>query len=164
VGMVLALITLPGTWLILLGAIVLNYGLPKLMVLAGKTMPQLFEDKTLIALVVVALLAEIIEFAASAAGAKKAGGGKSGAIFSIIGGLVGGIVGGIVIPIVGAIPGGIVGAGVGAVLGERHLGKKSWEAAARVGQGAAAGRAVATIAKSAAAAIIGGTLLVAVWL
>lgn len=163
VGIVLALLTLPGTWLIVVGAIILQYGAPASAGLFGRDMPPLFDVWTLVACAGIALAAEIIEFAASALGAKKAGGGASGAIFSIIGGLVGAILGSFVVPLIGTIIGGVAGAGIGAVLGERHVGKKSWADASRVGQGAAAGRLVATIAKSAAAALIGLILLVAVW-
>lgn len=163
IGVGLALLTLPGTWLILAAGIVLQFLTRELARLSGHEMPWLFDNATLWTCAGIALVAEIVEFVASAIGTKRAGGGKSGALFSILGGLVGGILGGLIIPIVGAIPGGVVGAGVGALLGERGVGKRSWRDAFRIGQGAAAGRLVATVAKGGAAGLIAIILLVAVW-
>jgi uncharacterized protein len=67
-----------------------------------------------------ALLGEIIEFAAGAAGAKAGGAGKRGMIGALIGGIVGAI--GLTIllpiPVVGTLIGALVGTFAGAVIGE----------------------------------------------
>ncbi len=153
-GIVLTLLTLPGTWVVLLTGVGLQYSLGQ---------PRLFADSTLLTCLGIAIVAEIVELVASAAGAKRAGGGRSASILSVIGAGVGAIVGGLVIPVVGAIPGGVIGAGLGAIAGQRGITGSSWSQSWRVGAGAATGRLVATIAKAGAAGVIGGILLVAVW-
>jgi hypothetical protein len=153
IGVVLTLLTLPGTWLVLVAGVALQYSLGE---------PRIFADSTLLTCLGIAILAEIVEIVASAAGAKKAGGTRSASILSIIGAGVGAIVLGIVIPIVGAIIGGVVGAGIGAIVGQRGIAGSTWSHSLRVGTGAAAGRFVATIAKVGATVLIGIILMVAV--
>lgn len=163
VGVALALLTLPGAWLILIAGIVLGFGTPALAGLMGHTMAPLYDERTLIVCGVLALLAEIIEFVASAAGAKRAGGGRGAMVWAMMGGLVGGLAGGMIIPIVGAIPGGVLGAGLGAVAAERTLSGRTWRESSRVGQGAAAGKLGAIVAKGGAAGVIALILLVNLW-
>lgn len=151
VGFVLTIATLPGTWFIL-GAGLLTHWL------CGE--PPLLNMWNLIICASLALLAEIAEFALSAAGAAKSGGGKSGAIGSIIGGLVGAIVGTMIVPILGTIVGGVIGAGLGALVFERGIAQRSWKDSARIGQGAAVGRAVSIVMKAAVAAGIGVSLTI----
>jgi len=99
----------------------------------------------------------------AAAGSKRAGGTRPGAILSIVGGIVGAIVGTplIPIPVIGTIAGAVIGAGLGAFIGERGLAARGWKDSARSAGGAAAGRLVATIVKTAFAAAIALLLSVA---
>ena len=95
---------------------------------------------SVLAVVVLALGAELVEFLAGAAGSAAAGGRKRGMAGAIIGGIVGGIVGtGVIpIPIVGTIIGACAGAFVGAFALE--YADKDADHAMRVGIGAAKGR------------------------
>ena len=65
-----------------------------------------------------ALIGEVIEFAAGALGAKAGGGSKRSAWGAIIGGFVGAIIGSILLPIIGTLIGAIAGCFFGALLGE----------------------------------------------
>jgi uncharacterized protein YqgC (DUF456 family) len=151
VGFILTIATLPGTWFILGAALLTNW-------LYGE--PPLLNMWNLIACALLALVAEVAEFALSAAGAAKSGGGRSGAIGSIIGGLIGAIIGTMILPILGTIIGGVIGAGAGALALERGIAQKSWKNAARIGQGAAIGRAISIVMKAAVAAGIGISLMI----
>ncbi|MEO1583229.1 MAG: DUF456 family protein [Planctomycetota bacterium] len=150
-GTLLTLLTLPGTWLMLLVAI------------GGKLLlPELIGWPWLIAAGVLAVGGEVVEFGASAAGAKAGGAGRPGAIGALVGGLAGGIIGTIVIPIpiAGTIIGGVIGAGVLAVLFERWKGGKNWRASSKAGAGAAAGKLASTFLKTGVAGVMGLVLTV----
>ena len=89
-----------------------------------------------------ALVGELMEFVAGAAGVKNAGGSRRAAALALAGGLVGGILGvfiGVPIPVIGSIVAALlfggVGALAGAMLGDYWAGstlKQSWQ----VGQAA----------------------------
>lgn len=85
-----------------------------------------------------AALAEVVEFAAGAAGSKSAGGRKRGMIGAIIGALVGGILGAPLFPPIGPVVGACAGAFLGAAALELTDGEL--KQALRVGVGAAKGR------------------------
>jgi uncharacterized protein YqgC (DUF456 family) len=109
-----------------------------------------------IALLVLAVLGEVVEFAAGAVGTTSAGGSKRGAALSLLGSLIGGFVGifvgGIVIPIplVGSVIGVLffasLGAMAGAVLGEQWKGR-DMEESLKVGQAAFWSRLAGTLGK-----------------
>lgn len=138
-GVLLTAITLPGTWIALLSALV-----------AKAIAPTLIETNVLIAIAGIAVTGELIEFFASAAGSKRAGGSRSAAVMSIVGAVVGLILGSflIPIPILGTILGAIAGAGIGAGLAERGIAQKGWGQSWRVGAGAAKGRAFSLVLKT----------------
>lgn len=104
-------------------------------------------------LVGLAIVAELLELAASALGAKRAGGSRRGAVLAIGLSIVGAFVGvsfGSVIPLIGNLVGAIVGAGLGALtgamLGETWKGRtlaESW----KVGHAAFWGRILGALAK-----------------
>lgn len=142
-GIVLTVLSLPGTWLAVLAA-----------VLCKLWQPALFSWWIVAAAGALALLAEVVEFGASAVGTAKAGGSKRGGIGSLVGGIAGAIVGAPFFLGLGAIPGAVLGAFVGALVAERAWAKRSWAEASRSGQGAAIGRFVATILKLAFAGAI----------
>ncbi len=96
---------------------------------------------------------EIIEFAAGAVGARRAGASRRGTIMAIAGSMVGAIVGGIIglpIPVLGpvlaALLFGGLGATVGAMLAEWSDGKP-WRANWRIGHAAFWGRTTGTVGK-----------------
>ncbi|MEO1535469.1 MAG: DUF456 domain-containing protein [Planctomycetota bacterium] len=147
VGVLAVIVGLPGMWLALLTAILCKIFVPEVMPwtwigVAGA----------------LAVFGEIVEFGASAAGAKAGGSGKAGAWGALLGGLVGAILGTIFIPIpvLGTILGGAAGAGLLAVTFERKYGKKTWKASTKAGAGAAAGKLVSTLLK----AIVAGVMVV----
>lgn len=161
-GLVLAAITLPGAWLMLIVAGLIQWWAPGSPSAAIGPVERPFDWWTLGACVGIALFAELIEFAASAIGASKAGGSKRAAIASAIGSVIGAILGSPFFLIIGAIIGGVIGAAAGAIIAERAWVGKSWEHSAKVGQGAAIGRLIATVVKTAAAGVIAVTLTIAV--
>jgi len=150
-GVALTLVTLPGAWLIIGAGIACNFWVR-----------GTFDWWTIVACAVLGVMGEVLEFAAGAAGAAKAGGTRRGAWGGIIGSLVGAIAGSMVLLFpIGTILGAVVGAGVGAALMERTHKHQTWETSAKVGTGAAIGRFAATIIKTAITLAIGATLSVA---
>lgn len=149
-GVILTAATLPGTWLAIIVAMLCQWW-----------EPRLFSWWTIGVAAALAAVGEAVDIGASAAGAAKTGGGRSAALGSVVGGIAGAIVGSLVFPIIGTIIGAIVGAGLGAGVAERGIRERSWRESAAVGAGAAAGRAVATVAKIGIAVAIAGILSVA---
>lgn len=149
IGIGLTLVTLPGTWVMIVAALLCQWW-----------RPEMFSWWTLGVAIGLALLAEIIEFAASALGAAKAGGSKRGAIGATVGSLAGALLGSPFFFPIGTIAGGVMGAGAGALLAERGLKQKTWTESGKVAGGAAVGRLIATITKTSIAAVIAVLLVV----
>lgn len=114
------------------------------------------------AVVALAILGEVIEFAAGAAGAAKSGGSRRGMILAVAGAMGGSIAGtflGVMIPVpvvgslIGAIGGGALGAFGGAYAGEAWKGKSEDERMA-VSMAAMAGRVFGTVGKLGIGAIM----------
>ena len=143
-GVILTLLTLPGTWLIVLAALLIKLWQPERM------------SWWIIGIAIgLAALGELVELGASALGAAKGGATKRGALGAVVGSVVGAIVGSIVPPFpLGTIVGGVLGAGLGTFLVEKGVAARTWGQAARSGGGAAAGRLVATLAKTSIACAI----------
>jgi uncharacterized protein YqgC (DUF456 family) len=153
------LLTLPGNWIIVGLATAFAWLLP---VAEGRGISW----TTVAVLAGVALLGEILEFGAGAAGAAKEGASRRAVGLSILGAAVGSILGlaiGAPIPVIGsfvmAVLGGAAGAFAGAYLGETWKGRTEDERIA-VGQGAFVGRLWGTVGKLAAGAIM---LAIVVW-
>jgi uncharacterized protein YqgC (DUF456 family) len=147
-GVAITALLLPGIWLMLICAGLAQWGHHALF---GSWM---FSWWTLGACTLLALLAEIIEFTASAIGAKQFGGSRWGGAGSILGAIIGAIAGSFVFPILGTILGAAAGAFIGALLSERHLAKRSWSDSSKAGTGAAIGRLAATLVKVALAVLV----------
>lgn len=117
-----------------------------------------------------ALLAELIEFLAGAAGSKTAGGSLRSTVGAVIGGVIGGIAGAIlvpVLPVVNAILGACIGSFIGAALLEASVAQRDVEQRAaffgrlhRVGWGAFKGRLWGIVLKSAVGVVM---LVVSLW-
>lgn len=154
IGMVLAFLTLPGAWFMLAFAVTMDLAITKVTI---------FHPYTLITLACVALIGEVLEFVASAMGARRAGGSKLSGVFAVGGALIGSILGTFLIPVpvLGTIAGGAIGAGVLALFTEKAIHRKGWDDSVQVASGAAIGRLAATFVKLGIALIIGIALIVA---
>ena len=151
IGMVLAVMTLPGLWLMLAAAA--GY--------AWLTHWHYIGWKTLLALLVIAGLGEAVELAFSASGAKQSGGTRRGAWGALIGGVLGGLflTALVPIPIIGTLIGVCLGTFLGAMIGELSGGREAMDSAF-VGVGAAKGRLMGTLAKVALGGIMFAMILV----
>lgn len=137
-GPALTLIGLPGAWLILVLALLCQW-----------VTPDTFSWWTLGACLILAVIGEIVEFAAGAVGSRRGGGGRRASAGAMIGGIAGAIVGAPFPPVVGAIVWGVIGAGLGAIIGEFTGGNRQWRSHLAIGSAAATGKAVGTIIKTA---------------
>ena len=137
-GMAITVMTLPGLWLMVAAA----------AVYALLTHGNYIGWWTLAFLLLLATVAEIIEFTSSGAGAKRAGGGRAGLWGAILGGILGGIflTFFIPIPVFGTLVGVCVGTFLGAMLGEYAFGREIGHSL-KVGFGAAKGRLFGTFIK-----------------
>jgi uncharacterized protein YqgC (DUF456 family) len=146
VSLALIALGLPGLWVMIASAVVYN-------IVTGTGAIGWF---TLVAVAVLGLIAEFIEFTMSARYARKYGGSRRAGWGAMIGGIVGALMG-VPVPIVGPLIGAFLGSFIGALVGERTTGA-SHSASARVATGALIGRAVATAMK------MGVGCAIAVWL
>jgi len=143
---------LPGTWLMVLFAVLLEWWQP------GQFM---FSWTVLWVAVGLAVLGEVLEFVLGAVWSRHAGGSTRGAALAIIGSIVGGILGtALPVPLVGTLLGSCLGAFVGALLGDLWVGRPLFQSL-KAGQGAAVGRFWGTVAKLAVGAIIVVVLAIA---
>jgi uncharacterized protein YqgC (DUF456 family) len=151
------LFSLPGNWIIVALTAWFAFALP---VHDGRGISW-----WIVAVVVVlAIVGEIIEFFAGAAGAASQGASRRSVVLALVGTLVGSIAGAIVglpITLVGsvlaALGGGAAGAFIGAYAGEISKGRTAQHSAA-VGQGALIGRLIGTLGKL----IVGGVMFAVV--
>ena len=156
----LNLLGLPGNWLIVAITAVYAYFVPA-------ESPGAIGWKPVLAILALAVLGEILEFAAGAMGVAKLGGSRRGAVMALMGSLIGGVVGmvvGLPIPLVGSVAGAVlfasVGALIGAIVAEWAQGRsfgESW----RIGKGAFWGRLLGTLAKAGIGAIMIAAVVVA---
>ena len=162
--LVLTLVGLPGTWAIVVTSVLLAWLAPPDWCIA-------IAWGNVAALVGLALLGELIEFVASAAGVGKLGGSRRAAALAIVGSLVGALVGMVIglpipIPVVGSLIGSVLlggaGAAVGAFIGERMIGKDV-DGSIKIGFAAFLGRIVGTLGKTLCAAIMAAMLIVLNW-
>jgi len=117
------------------------------------------------AVILLAVLGEVLELAAGAAGAARGGGSRRGAGLALAGSLVGSVLGAVIglpIPLIGSLAAIVLGAALGALggamLGESWKGRDldhGWQ----VGQAAFWGRLLGTAGKLAAGAAIVAVVL-----
>jgi uncharacterized protein len=143
-GLMFTLLGLPGLWV--MAAAVVGFawvtGLDRFVGWPG-----------IVTVVALATVAEILEFVAGSAGAKKAGGSRRAMIGAMVGALIGGFLFTIPVPILGTIFGVCAGAFVGAAVVEMGVVGDAGHAA-RVGMGAAKGRLVGILLKLAFGIVI----------
>jgi len=135
-GLFMVMLTLPGLWL--MAAASAGYCL--------LTHRHYLGGRTLIALLILALLSEAAEIGIGGAAARKAGGGRRGMIGGILGGIAGGLLGSFIFPLVLTVVGVCLGSFVGAAAFEL-LGGEAADHSLRVGLGAAKGRFLGVIGK-----------------
>jgi uncharacterized protein len=135
---VLTLLGLPGAWLVVGLALVVELVHP------------LFGWGAIGLAAALALAGEVVETLAGAAGTRAGGGSSRGMIGAIVGGLVGGLAltGLIPIPIVGTLFGAALGTFVGAAIGELTRKDAPEGGAFRAALGATVGRLAGTMGKT----------------
>ncbi|MFG0263293.1 MAG: DUF456 family protein [Novipirellula sp. JB048] len=146
VGWGLNLVTLPGNWIAVAAMALYAWLGPEEGRLA-------LGAATLVTAFLFALLGEIVEFAAGALGAQKAGASRRSTLYAVVGSMAGALIGavvGIPIPIAGPILAAILfgglGATAGAIYGEWSDGR-SWRESWTVGHAAFWGRTFGTLGK-----------------
>lgn len=144
---------LPGNWINLVVVGVWMY-------LAWSTEVMGYTWFTLIAMIVLAVLGEVVEFAASALGTSAVGGSKRSGVLSMVGSILGGIVGlfvGLPIPVIGSLIAALflacVGALIGGALGE-YWKEQKLDKSINVGHAAFWARLAGTLAKTACGAVM----------
>ncbi len=136
VGVFLVAMQLPGTWLMLAATVGMAWW--RWDGWSG----GLITGWTLLALVVLAIVGELVEFLGPAMGAAREKSSRRAAGLSVVGGVVGALIGTVVLaflPILGTLIGAVVGSGVFSIGGDLWAGR-GWEPALRGGKGAAIGR------------------------
>lgn len=159
-GWVMTLLSLPGTWLIVISVALYAYLVPD----------GWYVDIGWVVVAVVAafaVLGEIVESLAVAVGAQRAGGSKRSAFLALCGSIGGGLVGGllglpvpVIGPVVAVVLGAALGATAGAMFGEHWKGRsarKGWE----VGKAAFWGRLLGTLGKIAVVSAMVAIVLIA---
>jgi uncharacterized protein YqgC (DUF456 family) len=138
-GLLINVLTLPGLWLM-----AASYGAYALLTGWNRFVGW----PSLIAMAVLATIAEVVELTAGSAGAKKAGASKRAMIAAVVGGMVGAVflTALIPIPIVGTIIGVCLGAALGAGIVELMV-RRDLEQSIRVGTGAFKGRLLGIVSK-----------------
>ncbi len=142
---VLMLLGLPGTWFMIGLAVAID-------LVDGWWLPAddrpTFSIEVLAVAVVLAGLGELVEFIASALGAKRAGASRSGIVGALLGSMAGAVAGTflILIPLVGTVVGAMAGSYLGAMAGELAVGR-SVPSTVKPATGAAIGRLLGTLGK-----------------
>lgn len=139
------LFNLPGTWLMVLFAVLLEWWQPGEFI---------FSWTTLGIAAGIAALGEVLEFVLGAVWSRHAGGSTRGAGLALVGGFIGGILGtALPIPVVGTLIGACLGAFSGALVGDLWAGRSLFQSVA-AGRGAAVGRFWGTVAKLGVGAVL----------
>ena len=157
-GWLLAVFSLPGTWLIVIVAGVYSFFVPDTW--------RIDVGWVVVSVVFgLAVLGEVIEALAGMLGASHAGGSKRSAFLALLGSLGGALLGGmlglpipLIGPVVAVVLGAAIGATAGAVIGEQWKGSataQSW----KVGKAAFWGRLLGTLGKVVCASIIVAIIL-----
>lgn len=145
-SLILIVLGLPGLWIMVATAVAYN------LVVPGEPIGWF----TLVAVAVLALTAELLEFTLAGRYARKYGGSRRAGWGAILGGMAGAIIG-VPVPIVGPVIGAFIGSFLGALVAELTGGSSAGDAT-RVAKGALIGRVVSTALK------IGIGFTIGVWI
>ncbi len=154
---VLTLIGLPGNWMMVIAVAIYSFLMPV-------DSPAVLGWKVLLALVILAVVGEIVELLAAAAGTARAGGSRRSALLALAGSVAGGILGlfiGVPIPIIGSLFAALLFAGLGAMVGGilgEMWGGQSLELSWQVGKAAFQGRLLGTLGKL----LVGAVMIIVV--
>ncbi|MCU0622913.1 MAG: DUF456 domain-containing protein [Gemmatimonadaceae bacterium] len=148
-GLAMIAVGLPGTWLMIGAALVYDWLVP------GTT----FGLWTLGGTLVLALVAEVLEFTVAKRYTERTGGSSRAGWGAMLGGLAGAFAG-VPVPIIGSVLGAFAGAFAGALLMEWTVRRDDAAGVVRVATGALVGRAVATASKLGAGVAIGAWLVI----
>jgi uncharacterized protein len=149
-GLLLIPLGLPGLWLMVGAALLYSYAKPTISIW------------TIGMLAVLALVAEIIEFALSSRYARKYGGSRRAGWGAILGGITGAFVW-TPLPVIGPMIGAFAGAFAGAWIAE-ITGGTAVRGATRVATGALLGRIVAVAMKVGIGLVLAVWILLAIWI
>jgi uncharacterized protein YqgC (DUF456 family) len=152
-ALVLVLFSLPGNWFIVCATGLFAW---------WKWDDNIFSIYTLIAIAVLAVIGEVIEFFAGVGGAKKAGASWVSSLCAIGGAIFGALMGTffIPIPILGTLLGACIGAGSATLIAERLSGKKI-QRSIKSGVGAGVGVFLGTTSKFMIGIVISAIVVVA---
>ena len=156
----ITLVGLPGTWLMIGGALALTLLNPLW------SADPIWSWVTIGVVLGLAVCGEILETLAAGIGSKVGGGTRRGMVGAILGSMIGAFVGTFVIPIplVGTLVGAIVGAFIGALLGElTHSEVASKGELAKSAIGAAIGRVMGILGKTGIATVCFCVLVITPW-
>ena len=144
-AVVLTPVGVPGAWMLV--GVAGTVDVTAMLFGGGKTLP--FGVTAIAVALSAAVLGEVLEFVASAMGAKAGGASRSGMVGSMVGGFAGVIAGTLLVPvpIVGSIVGALAGVVGGALLGEIAFHGRRASDAVRPAAGAAVGRLLGSVAK-----------------
>ena len=145
-SLILIVLGLPGLWIMVATAVAYN------LIVPGEPIGWV----TLVAVAVLALIAELLEFSLTGRYARKYGGSRRAGWGAILGGIVGAMVG-LPVPIIGSVIGAFLGSFLGALIAEFTGGSSAGDAT-RVAKGALIGRVVSTVLK------IGIGFTIGVWI
>jgi len=146
--LVLVVVGLPGTWIMIALAVAVE--LLDHRYLEGAN-PETYGWWAIGACAALALVGEILEAIAGAAGTRAGGGSRRGMVGAMIGGIVGAIVFTplIPIPVVGTLIGALLGTFAGAAIAERsHREPPDAQATLKSAGGATLGRLLGTVSKT----------------
>lgn len=134
-SLILIVLGFPGLWIMVASAVTYN------LVVPGDQIGWV----TLVAVGILALVAELLDISLTGSYARKYGGSRRAGWGAIIGSIVGAMVG-VPVPIVGPVIGAFVGSFIGALIAEFTGGSSAGDAT-RVAKGALIGRVVSTVLK-----------------
>jgi len=143
---------LPGTWLIVVSTALVAWWQRGDATTDDEGM---FSIATLVVIIVLAALAEVVEFFTGVVGSKRAGGTRWGSVGALAGGVIGAIAATFLIPV--PLLGSLIGACGGACLGAWGLelvGGRKMKESVDVGVGAGVGTLVGRVAKLIAGVVI----------
>ena len=148
-SLILIVLGLPGLWIMVATAVTYN------LIVPGEPIGWV----TLVAVAVLAFVAELLEFSLTGRYARKYGGSRRAGWGAILGGMAGAIVG-VPVPIIGPVIGAFIGSFLGALIAELTGGSSAGDAT-RVAKGALIGRVMSTVLKIGIGFTIGGWIFIA---